>query len=532
MGRRRIPVLHSLKDLGPRRVARRALPLLALVVLGGLVPRASANDVDRIREKALELEQKRVQHAYDTRVKVGEPNYLRVYKDFAFLYDQGKVDACRKEGADRLALYLVESWVNLDLADYEDDLKTHEMKGTVEYDGQQLNRLQLLARLASADDAAERRAIFTAVKPLIEHGNVFRNQIATRRVELYRERGFADYAAFYAEREGLDLDAVAARAEAFLAATGELHDELFTWAADVRLGEPTRKVRFPDLVYLAATRDQNAAFPPTDRHARVNELFAGLGLPGVNTKLPGFDDKPRTGRPIGFDSYPVVVPTDVRIGVTPVGTPLDYDNTISALSEAGLFLRSKQTRFEDAYLLNDAATATLGYLALGVRDHSGWLSAHTLLAGEELAAYHKHRAFRRLLDARMLAAQALYEIDLYRGAATAEDTFKERMKEATGIRLSSTDAKRALEFAVQMRSVSEFEGLLAASRLAAHFRATLGDDWYTGGKAGETFGAWYAAGGTLTLDTLTADLPGAADDFGPLVETVRAFAGLPAPSGE
>jgi len=499
------------------------MALACLLGVGGVSPARA--DVSRIREKALELEQKLNKSRYEAEVRGDTPNTLRVYKDFAFLLKESKVKEVQGEKGDpyapRLGLYITEEAVGLDLATYIDDLMKGEMTMTADLDGVELTLDQFRVKLATAADDAERRKVYTAMKPLIEHNNVFRNSIAARTVEAYQPWGYADFAAFVAVRDGIDLDATVELARKFLADSQVMYDGLFEEIAQKYLGTEARRAKFADLDYLLEATPFQAAFAADTRNARVGNIFSGLGV-----KLDGiaglrWDVATRTGKTLRGGAYALAVPAEVKVGSLPFGTPRDDDRALFNLGTAMCYTQSKQTQFETAYLLNEAATAALDYVIRGIRDEPAWLQANSELTAEQLPEYRKFQAFNRLLEARMLAAAVAYEVPLYRGATDAEEQFKEIMREATGIRLSSTDAKRSLEFADGLQSASRFLGLLASGALRARLIADHGADWYADGKAASEFSDWWKQGGGLTLDALQ----NGGGDSGALIATISHIQG-------
>lgn len=306
------------KTLGSPRI-RLGLMAAALVLLAPVAARA---DVERIREKALELEQKLNKEAFEADAKVATPASARVYKDFDFLLKKSKVDEVAAEAktdprAEALRLWLIQATVRSGIATYEDDLRTYEQTTTVDYDGQKVRYFDLVSRLAVTPDAAERRKIYSALSPLFDTSTVFRTEILSRRNETYQKWGFKTFADFYAAREGLDLDAVAASADGFLKDTQAAYDSLFSLMADRVLSTEARKVRFYDLPYLTQGADFAAAFPSSGRITRIRNIYAGLGVKLADESGLLIDDVARPGKNPATRVYALQVPSEVRISFDP-----------------------------------------------------------------------------------------------------------------------------------------------------------------------------------------------------------------------
>ena len=148
-----------------------AVAFLAAVALGGS-PREGRADVERIREKAVELDQKLNKQAFEVAVRGTAPNSTRVYKDFDFILKKTKVDeVAEAESSDprakRLRLYLVESIVAAGIATYEDDLLKFEQTSTANVDGKDLTYGELTRKLAMDGDDAVRRKLYSALAPAL-----------------------------------------------------------------------------------------------------------------------------------------------------------------------------------------------------------------------------------------------------------------------------------------------------------------------------------------------------------------------------
>lgn len=499
-----MPVTHSWKPI-------HSASLGAVLVLFLAVPPAARADVARIREMALELRQKLAESRFETDAKVKEPNLARVYKDYDFILKESKVKEVAEEAgtdphAEALRLFLISSIVESQLAPFTDDLRAFEQTATGEVDGQQVAYSELVQRLATLPDEGERRKVASVLPPLVETSGVFRKDIARRRTELYQEWGFAQYAEFYAQREMLDLAEIDRQATAFLKDTAKTYETLLDEMCQRILGEEARKLRFVDLPYLTQGTEWEGIFPAGERIRRFKKLFAGLGVElGPNLTV---DNTPRPGKILRGEAFGIMVPTDVRVSTNPAGGVKDGNVAVFAVGEAMLYALSTQTELETAYLVNEPAQSAMAWIPRFVLDEPEWIRANAVGADFDFATYLRFRAFQTLFEARFLAALAKLEILTYEGSADPFREFRDLMKDATGARLATNDAARALEYVSQMRSVSRFQGLLVASAARGTLRETYGNDWYANGKAKGTLTGLWNRGGTLNLDTIREALPG------------------------
>jgi hypothetical protein len=166
-------------------------PRLALAALTAAVlawPGPARADVERIREKAVELQQKLNREAFAVEARVEKPGTDRIYKDFDFILKKSKVDELASEAAgdphaQQLRLFLIESIVNQAVATYLDDLHAFEQESTVELDGTEYRFADVMKMLATAGAESDRRKIYSALGPVFETSVVFRTEILKRRNE-------------------------------------------------------------------------------------------------------------------------------------------------------------------------------------------------------------------------------------------------------------------------------------------------------------------------------------------------------------
>jgi hypothetical protein len=518
--------VHLIQTLGRGAFTAAAVTLVAGMLGAPLSVRA---DVERIREKTLELEQKLMEHGYRYQARAEEPKTERIYKDFDFLLKQSKVDEVAGEQGDpwseALRLYLIESTVNLDLAAFEDDLSAFKQTATVKYDEGEVGWGALLKDLTTASESAERRKIYSAMDDLFEPVRIFGAEILSRRIEAYQAWGFENFADFYATREAIDLAAVSTAAESFLEDTQELYEQVFADMAQTRLGVEARKVRFYDMPHLMQGVDFEQAFPLDERTDRVKGIFQGLGIQVGDNLI--MDDKLREGKALAPGVFPALVPTEVYVSMNPIGGLRDDHRELVAVGEAMIFTLSTQTQFEPAYLVNQTAQAALAFVPRLVLDEPAWGAAAAKPDHFEAEAFNAFRAFAALHEARLLAASAMFEHRAYQGENenALEDAYRDLMKQAVGARLSSGDAKRFPELLTQLRSASAFRGLLLAAGIREDLRQAHGDNWFQAPEAGARLTRLWQRGGTLTVDDIQAEFPSASMDAAPIINHVQSLLG-------
>jgi hypothetical protein len=510
--------------------------LVVLVALGGtLVPASARADVERIREKAVELAQKLARERFEVRAKVAKPAAERVFKDYDFILKDSKIKEVGKEKNDpqapALGYFLASAIVDMGLAPYTDQLTTYEQSTTADFNGGKLLYTDLVKKLATSSEDADRRKIASLMGPILENEGVFRNEIARRRSAGYVQLGYANYGDFYGKREGMDLAGVRASAESYLTSSQALYDSLFALMAQRVLKTEARRVRFIDLPYLTQGAEFADLFPGSQLE-RAKRVMKGLGV--AIDSYSGFliDDEVRPGKALAPEAFAVVVPSDVRVSVNPVGGVADIDQYLHALGDAAAFLLTPATAFEPAYLVNRTAQATMTWVPRLVLEDPAWIRANVKADPDRLNAYLAYRAFVSLYNARVLAAAAILEIDTYTGVGDGpEKEFQDTFSTAVGARISTSEGKRAYEYLHELQEASEFQGLLIATALVDHLRAAHGQSWFEDGQsASDLLALWKRAGG-LSVDSIVAAAGGDGHSGAEHLAAVQSML-LPNPAGQ
>lgn len=496
---------RSLIDLSRKLVSISALALVASLFL----PATSRADVERIREKCLELEQKLNKNRVEVQIRGEKANSDRIYKDFAFLLSEGKVneaaEAKNDPQAERLRLYLIQINVASQLAPYSDELQEFLRTSTVDLDGEKVTYKSLLRRLAQSADGGDRRKLASVLGDLVETSAVFRNEIVKRTNDTYATWGFEHYADFVSQRDHIDFEALSAQAESFLEESQPLYDTLFAKMSQELLGEEARKVRFYDLPYLVSGCKFAAALPSDSITRRLRGIYKGLGVDlGTQSGL-SMDMEHRPGKSLSPICIPVMVPNDVEVAIDPIACGRDDSQLVRAVGEAQIFTQSTQTGFENAYLANPAAQAALAWIPRFVLNEPKWIEKNVAGGDVDRGLYQSHRAFASLFEARMLAAMTLFEIKVFSHKSTDMDKdFNDVMRIATGVRVSTADSHRSTEFLTPLESAERFQGLLLATGIKKHLADEFGADWYNDGKAGAVLSGLWKQGGALTPDAIAA----------------------------
>jgi hypothetical protein len=174
------------------------------------------------------------------------------------------------------------------------------------------------------------------------------------------------------------------------------------------------------------------------------------------------------------------------------------------VGESQIYVLCGNSTFEEAYLVNETAQATLAWIPRLVMDEREWIEKN-VEGGVDLDQYRRFRAFSSLYEARVLAALTQFELGVYRGTiADPEDEFRSLMRAVTGARVSSGDSRRAMEFLSQLRSASRFQGLLLAAGIRKHLADSFGETWYEDGKSGALLRTLWQRGGALNVQEIIA----------------------------
>ena len=417
----------------------------------------------------------------------------------------------RATGAEGRALSLLEAFLagerlSRESAASADRLAAARAQASLTWEGRELPLRKLASLLAAEDDAGRRARIEEVaaraearLRPLAEEHRRALDAAA-------RGLGAASARELAAAWRGEPLAALAARAEAVLAATEVPYRALMEGLARRELNLPLSRLRARDLPRLFALAQEPRAFPAAAAAGRALDTLRGLGVdlaarPGVVLDLaarPGKEPRPLL--------LPVEVPGGIRVSAAPAGGVAEARALLRVLGSAAYY--SGITRPELEFRRLGPVTADAwGALFEELAGDPAWLAEKTGLSPDNLEPVVLAAAARRLHLARDAAARLLFE-----AGRPADPAAAEALARAVAARafLHPVEPAEAALWTAEPDPLLRSADALDAAMLAAQAEAWLarlgGPAWWRSEKAGAALRAAWAEGSRLPPGELSRAL--------------------------
>jgi hypothetical protein len=495
---------------------------------------ALALDLDSYRERAEHFSEQ-LQREYYLHYAGHKPDYEveAIYDRYADLCTREAVEALRDRaakagepgadsGAARRLRYLVQFAVDgyLGRESRHEEAALAEAEATLEVavDSRHLPYRMVPVEQANEADAGRRAALEEARNAILEARlNPLHRVALERSHELIRSLGWRSYADAYSELRGVDLHALSAQMQAFLAATGEAYaricDPQLERHAGVRLGSARRS----DLPRFFRAEALDGPFDAGSLVGSFAGTLASLGFDLAGQENVHLDTEARpTKSPRAFCATPLV-PSEVHLVVKPIGGRDDY----AALFHEGGHVEHYANvdpglPFEFRQLGDNAVTESFAFLLEHLVEDREWLAARLGVA--ETRPLLGFARAGRLLMLRRYAAKLAYELELH-GPEPDLASMPARYAEllADGMRFAwmpenwLADVDGGFYVACYLR----------AWALDSHWRRTLrerfGARWFERAEAGEWLAGLWRQGQRLSAEELLAETLGEELDFSLLV---------------
>jgi len=494
-------------------------------------------DAYRTEAEAFLAEHGEVYHAHYAGLTEDFP-LDEVYARHAGLFSRAAVGELRSllagaaDGSDaarRLRMLLdfaVEGYVGLTTQELEAELAQREATLQLDVDGEAIGFRE--ASVAQANEAdPERRARIEAARLEATASSLnplYRQQLEATRA-IVAELGWPSYRAMCEELKGLDLEALSASTQGFLAATEDAYDEVVGPVVSRTLGVSLDELARADLPALFRFAGADASFPTSELVPSFTATMAGLGIDLAAQPNVDVDVEARAGKSPRAFVIPIRVPQDVRLVVPPIGGREDY---VGLLHEGGHLEHyahvDPSLPFEYRQLGDNAVTEAFAFLFDHLAEDPEWLRRR-LGVDDADGALHAHARASRLIYLRRYAAKLSYELLVHGDAGTGLD-------DGLDGPLASAYAD-ALGAAVRVpwpraTYLSDLDpgfyvaAYLRAWALETHLRRWLvdrfGPAWFDTREAGDALRGLWRDGQRLSAEELLADLTGAPLDFSVLVD--------------
>jgi len=413
------------------------------------------------------------------------------------------------EARDRRALehmhaYLAGEWMAQQLADVSDAIAALEQSLTFKVAGTDRPYRNLESILATEKSALRRRQIYEAATPAVEKVSALIERRGTRAAELLPQLNL-DPAAWTAELREATAEQLRALADAVLTKTQDPWRSALTRLAERELQLPLDRIGrqdLPRLVRLPAVE----GFKRAEVVSRVRATLSPLELDPAALKTVTLDagDSPKKN-PRGL-VLGVVVPTDVRISLKPVGGARDQRSAFHEFGHAVHDAFTEERRFELAKLGNRTNAEAFAALFESLTTEPAWLEQAGLPA-DARRTWIQGVGVQELFLVRRAAGKVLFNIAGSRPGADLHAAYRSTMDRAYALPGSAQDeARLTLDQEATLGAADYLRGWLLGAQLRAALVRKFGPRWWQDPGVGPFLKPLLAPGNGLDADGLARAL--------------------------
>ncbi|HVP60550.1 MAG TPA: chromosome segregation protein SMC [Myxococcaceae bacterium] len=445
-------------------------------------------------------------------------------------------DGRERRGLDHLHAYLAGEWMAQQLAEVSDAIAALEQSLTFKVAGTDRPYRNLESILGAEKSALRRRQIYEAATPAVEKVSALLERRGARAAELLPALNL-EPAAWTTELREASPDQLGALADTVLTRTQDAWTAALTRLAQRELQLPLDRIGRQDLPRLVR-------LPPTEGFKRaevvprVRSTLGPLQLdPAALTSVTlDAGDAPRKN-PRGL-VLGVVVPTDVRISLRPVGGARDQRSALHEFGHAVHDAFTEERRFELAKLGNRTNAEAFAALLESLTTEPAWLE-QAGLSPDASRPWVQGVAVQELFLVRRAAGKVLFNLAAGRPGADAHTAYRTTMDRAYGLPGTALDeARNTLDQEATLGAADYLRGWLLGAQLRAALVRKFGANWWQDPNAGAFLKPLLAPGNGLDANGLARALgdPGVSPDAFvatvlPRLSGTSSDAPRPAPAG-
>ncbi len=419
---------------------------------------------------------------------------------------QATVDAQKKLSLTHLHAYLVTEWLAQSTAGLSEEASALEQSMTFGPPGQEHPYRNLEALLASERSALLRKSYYEAATQDVTKLSAVLARRRARTEALLAELGLSS-SAFLVELREAELDSLVALADAALTRTQDAFVSTLRRLSASELQLPLERVTRADIPRLFRLPAEDAAFPKADIYARATLTLLGLGvdvstMKNVTVDLKETPSKNPRGLVLG-----VVIPSDVRLSLLPVGGARDERETLHQMGHVLADALSQEKRWALAKLGNRSLSEAWAFLLEDLSVDALWLQRVAGFTGEAQTTWRAAAGAQRLFLLRRAAGKVLFNAGARTPGAEVPALYRQVMTRTYAFPMTAADEARAeLDREEFLASADYLEAFLLAAQLEAQLRLRFGPAWWESKAAGAFMRGLLAKGNSLTATGLAQSL--------------------------
>jgi hypothetical protein len=411
---------------------------------------------------------------------------------------QMTADAKEQLALTHLHAYLVTEWLSQNTAALSEEASKLEQTMTFGPSGQEHPYRNLESLLAAERSALLRKTYYDAATPAVGKLAEVLARRRTRTEALLAELGISS-AAFLVELRETQLDTLVALANDVLTRTQGAFAVTLARLALQELQLPVERVSRADIPRIFRLPAEDAAFLKAGIYPRATRTLQGVGVDLSSMKNVSIDLKETSGKnPKGL-VLGVVIPSDVRVSLLPVGGARDERETLHQMGHVLSDALSQERRWALAKLGNRTVGEAWSFLLEDLSVDPLWLEQVAGFTGNAQAAWRLSASAQRLFLLRRAAGKVLFNAAARAPGADVPALYRVTMARTYGFPMTAADEARAeLDREEFLASADYLEAFLLAAQLEQQLRGRFGPAWWEVKAAGDWLRAMLAPGNSVS----------------------------------
>ena len=413
-------------------------------------------------------------------------------------------DPTERRALGHLHAYLAGEWMAQQLADVSEAIASLEQSLTFQVAGTERPYRNLESILATEKSALRRKQIYEAATEAVEKISALVERRGARAAELLPKLDL-EPVTWTTELREATPEQLAALADAVLGQTQDAWTATLTRLALRELQLPLDRIGrqdLPRLVRLPSTE----GFKRAEVVSRIRATLGPLQLDPAALKSVTLDaaDSPKKN-PRGL-VLGVVVPTDVRVSLKPVGGARDQRSALHEFGHAVHDAFTEERRFELAKLGNRTTAEAFAALLESLTSEPAWLE-QAGLSPDASRTWIQAVAVQELFLVRRAAGKVLFNVMAARPGADVRATYRKTMDRVYGLPgTAQDDARETLDQEATLGAADYLRGWLLGAQLRAALVNKFGAAWWQDPGAGAFLRPLLAPGNRLDADGLARAL--------------------------
>ena len=435
-------------------------------------------------------------------------------------------DQNRKRALDFFRSYLMFEYIGKQLAELSDEVTNYESSAVVSIDGKEVPFRQASVLIANEDSHEKRKRIYAACDPVLEKVNPIEQKMEEITLDEAKALGFPSYIEMCSALKKCDYYDLERTCRKFLEDTDQLYTELLAEALAEIGVVPEQFLRSDSWRMNRDTAfDQYFTEEKMLETLRSSLLSMGIDLDGQKNIL--IDSEKRDKKYPRAVCFNVVVPSDIRVSIKPMGGAEDYRSLYHEMGHAQHFANTKQDIWEFQQLGDYTFTENFAFLFEYLLAEKGWLAKYAGIPGKEIQKFLRTQALKRLWYVRRYSAKLIYELQLHAGAGDPGKIYSETLSTALKYRPVPSDEKRYLDDVDGAFYVADYlRAWFLEEMLKEKLREKYGEGWYDVKEAGDHIRQFMAYGQKMESDEYARVLGYEKIVSDPLVREIQRMAGI------